>query len=132
MAKAASTESNSKVRELTVTADEGQLGRVRDFVVEACAEAAFSEREASNTKLAVDEACTNIIKHAYDGAGQGEILVRIQIKPDDLQISLHDSGKRFDFAAVQENGFQPDIDKAFDGITGQSENQQMKPHRNRP
>jgi anti-anti-sigma factor len=107
MAKAESTDKNVRIRELTVAADEGQLGRVRDFVVDACEEAAFSEREASNTKLAVDEACTNIIKHAYAGAERGEILVRIQIEPGDLKISLHDKGKRFDFAAVRD----PDLDE---------------------
>ncbi len=107
MAKAASTDKNVKIRELTVAAEESQLGRVRDFVVDACDEAAFSEREASNTKLAVDEACTNIIKHAYEGAEQGEILVRIEISPGDLQVSLHDKGKRFDFASVQD----PDLDE---------------------
>jgi anti-sigma regulatory factor (Ser/Thr protein kinase) len=57
------------VRDLTVAAEEGQLGRVRDFVVEVCEDAGFSPREVSNTKLAVDEACTNIIKHAYETAG---------------------------------------------------------------
>jgi anti-sigma regulatory factor (Ser/Thr protein kinase) len=35
--------------------------------VNVCEEAGFSTREVSNTKLAVDEACTNIIKHAYSG-----------------------------------------------------------------
>ena len=65
MARSPSSDKNLKVRELTVVAEEGQLGRVRDFIVEACDEAAFSDRETSNTKLAVDEACTNIIEHAY-------------------------------------------------------------------
>ena len=43
------------VRELSVAAEEGQLGRVRDFIVNVCEEAGFSPREVSNTKLAVDE-----------------------------------------------------------------------------
>jgi anti-anti-sigma factor len=107
MARAASTDKKVRVRELTVAAEEGQLSRVRDFVVEACQEANFSDREASNTKLAVDEACTNIIKHAYDGPERGEITVRIEILPGDLQIALLDNGKRFDFAAVQD----PDLDE---------------------
>jgi len=107
MARAAKTDKNVKIRELTVTAEESQLGRVRDFVTEACEEAAFSDRETSNTKLAVDEACTNIIKHAYGGTGKGEIIVRIQIEPGNLHVSLHDVGKRFDYSAVQD----PDLDE---------------------
>jgi anti-anti-sigma factor len=107
MAKAASTDKNIKVRELTVPAEDAQLGRVRDFVVAACEEADFSERETSNTKLAVDEACTNIIQHAYGGTAEGEILVRIRIEPGDLKISIHDTGKRFDYAAIGD----PDLDE---------------------
>jgi anti-anti-sigma factor len=107
MARSAKSDKNVKIRELTVPAGEGQLGRVRDFVVEACDEAAFSDRETSNTKLAVDEACTNIITHAYGGTGQGDIKVRIQIEPGNLQISLHDKGERFDFASIQ----NPDLEE---------------------
>jgi anti-anti-sigma factor len=107
MAKAASTDKNVRIRELTVTATESQLSRVRDFIVEACEDAAFSEREASNTKLAVDEACTNIIKHAYGGTGQGEILVRAKIEAGNLEVSLHDDGEKFDFAAIQD----PNLDE---------------------
>ena len=107
MARSAKTDKNVKIRELTVTAGEGQLGRVRDFVVEACEEAAFSDRETSNTKLAVDEACTNIITHAYGGTGQGDITVRIQIEPGNLRISLHDKGERFDFASIE----NPDLEE---------------------
>ena len=79
MARAAAVlERKPDVRELTVAAEEGQLGRVRDFVVEICEDAGFSPREVSNTKLAVDEACTNIIKHAYETAG-GDITVVAEI-----------------------------------------------------
>jgi anti-sigma regulatory factor (Ser/Thr protein kinase) len=61
---AATTDKGVRIREITVPADEGQLGRVRDFIVEVCSDAGMAPRETSNTKLAVDEACTNIIKHA--------------------------------------------------------------------
>ena len=107
MAKATSLERPVKVRELTVEAAETQLGRVRDFVVDACLEAGFSERETSNTKLAVDEACTNIIKHAYGGSGRGGISIRIEIEPGTLEIKLHDQGKRFDYASVRD----PNLDE---------------------
>ncbi|MFQ5511019.1 MAG: SpoIIE family protein phosphatase [Candidatus Krumholzibacteriia bacterium] len=88
------------VRELTVPADEGQLGRVRDFVSEVCGEAGFTVGEANNTKLAVDEACTNIIKHAYDDSS-GRIRIRVNITPGRVDLSLLDQGKRFDFAGVE-------------------------------
>ncbi|MEJ2722772.1 MAG: ATP-binding protein, partial [bacterium] len=92
-------------RELRIPAEEGQLSRVRDFIAEVCEEAGFSSREANNTKLAVDEACTNIIKHAYDKK-PGDIRIRTVIGPGHVSVKLHDTGERFDFAGVED----PDLD----------------------
>ena len=88
--------------QITHAAELESLQKFRDFITDCCLEHKISSPIVLDLKLAVDEACTNIIKHAYDGSGTGEITVRIQILPGDLQISLHDSGKRFDFAAVQD------------------------------
>ena len=74
----AAIEENKKVRQLSVPAEEGQLSRVRDFVAEVCEEASFNPREISNTKLAVDEACTNIVKHAYSDK-EGAIEIRATV-----------------------------------------------------
>ncbi len=102
------TDTKTKVRELSVPAVEGQLGRVRDFVVEVCEDAGFSQRDTSNTKLAVDEACTNIIKHAYaDKDSTGDIRVRAEIVAGELTLSLFDTGTHFDFTAVKD----PDLDQ---------------------
>jgi anti-anti-sigma factor len=99
---------DTRVRELTVRAEEPQLGRVRDFMVEVCEEAGFNARETSNTKLAVDEACTNIIKHAYRGAGAtGDIRLRVEIGSGTVKIHLHDTGKHFDFTSITD----PDLDQ---------------------
>lgn len=107
MARAAVVEKR-ETRELVVLAEEGQLGRVRDFVVSICEEAGFSPREIANTKLAVDEACTNIIKHAYDDRTEsGEIAVFAEIDTGSVSIHLRDRGKHFDFASVKD----PDLDQ---------------------
>jgi serine/threonine-protein kinase RsbW len=94
------------VRELGVAAEEGQLSRVRDFVAEVCQEAGFTTRETNNTKLAVDEACTNIIKHAYE-LDPGEIRVRADVSRGNVDFTIFDSGRRFDFASVED----PDLDE---------------------
>jgi len=97
---------NVTERELSVPADEGQLSRVRDFVTEVCGEAGFTTRETNNTKLAVDEACTNIIKHAYE-EDPGDIAVRAEISLGDIAFRIVDSGKPFDFAGVKD----PDLNQ---------------------
>ena len=99
------------VRDLTVLADEGQLGRVRDFIVAVCEEAGFSPREVSNTKLAVDEACTNIIKHAYEGSRErGEITVVAEIESGRIKIYLDGNPEPViaeDFRSFLEGKIQP-------------------------
>ncbi|HEX6791653.1 MAG TPA: anti-sigma factor antagonist, partial [Candidatus Krumholzibacteria bacterium] len=110
MARAAATAEKKGpiIRELTVAAEEGQLGRVRDFIVNVCEEADFSAREVSNTKLAVDEACTNIIKHAYEGRREsGDITVVAEVESGRIKIHLKDRGKNFDYSAVKD----PDLDQ---------------------
>ena len=99
-------EKNIEVRELRVPADEGQLSKVRDFISSCCDDAGFSSRETNNTKLAVDEACTNIIKHAYSEV-EGEVRIKAEISSGNISIHLFDTGERFDFASVKD----PDLDQ---------------------
>jgi serine/threonine-protein kinase RsbW len=80
---------------LEIPADENNLGEVRDFISDVCAQAGFSNRETSNTKLAVDEACTNIIKHAYKEKG-GDIRIDVQAEPGSIEINIFDRGEAFD------------------------------------
>ena len=91
---------------LKIQADENNLHQIRDFISDICSRIGFSQRDTNNTKLAVDEACTNIIKHAYEG-GTGEIVVRVLAEPGSIEINLHDSGKSFEWSDVED----PDLDE---------------------
>ncbi len=102
MARPSAAQEKSTTRDLTVTAVDSQLGRVRDFVVDVCESAGFSAREVSNTKLAVDEACTNIIRHAYDGSEQGTITLLAEIDSGKVRFRLRDRGRHFDFSSVKD------------------------------
>jgi len=90
---------------LEIPADENNLGQVRDFIEDICFRAGFSKRDANNTKLAVDEACTNIIKHAYKGLG-GTIRLDVQAEPGKVEINIFDRGESFDWSKVKD----PDLD----------------------
>jgi serine/threonine-protein kinase RsbW len=81
------------------------LLEVRDFVGEAARSFGFSEEEAANIILAVDEACTNIIKHAYQYATDKEIEVTIRQSKDSFEIRIFDNGKSFDPSTIR----QPDL-----------------------
>lgn len=77
------------------------LLEVREFVGEAARTFGFSEEDVSNIVLAVDEACTNIIKHAYQYATDKEIEVSILPKNRTFEIRIFDSGKSFNPSTIR-------------------------------
>ncbi|MBD3180135.1 MAG: anti-sigma factor antagonist [Candidatus Latescibacteria bacterium] len=91
---------------LKIQADENNLHEIRDFISDICWRIGFSQRETNNTKLAVDEACTNIIKHAYEGRA-GEVEVRVEAEPRRIDINLFDQGRSFEWSDVKD----PDLDE---------------------
>jgi serine/threonine-protein kinase RsbW len=72
------------------------LDRIRTFVAEAAEYAELDDKAAYAVQSAVDEACTNIIEHAYGGEGPGEIICTCIDTGDGLKIILQDFGKPFD------------------------------------
>jgi serine/threonine-protein kinase RsbW len=79
----------------TIESRTDNLLEVREFVLRAAREFGFSEEESSKIVLAVDEACTNVIKHAYQFAPDREIEIVIQPVKDSMQITVIDDGTSF-------------------------------------
>ena len=82
--------------QLTVSGYFKNLARIGDFVMAAAARAGLDEQGVYAVHMAVDEACTNIIKHAYGGEGQGKIRLVCQVQTDGLLIEVYDQGRPFD------------------------------------
>lgn len=80
---------------ISVPASTGHLTQVREFVVEFARNAGFSEHDVEDIRIAVDEACTNIIKHAYKFDSTRKIQVKTEVKDGKLIVSLLDNGKSF-------------------------------------
>lgn len=72
------------------------LHPLRFFVSAAAKQFGFSDDECSNIVLAVDEACTNIIRHAYHGERNREIEIVIEGNGKQFDIHIYDSGDTFD------------------------------------
>ena len=85
---------------LEIPAVDTSLIEVRDFIADVCVRAGFSKRETNNTKLAMDEACTNIIKHAYGGDSSGTIALRVEIGSGEVRIEVRDTGKQADVSNI--------------------------------
>jgi serine/threonine-protein kinase RsbW len=87
------------------------LASIREFVVEAAKDAGLAEDDVYRVELSVDEACTNIIEHAYGGEDKGEIKCSLIIEEDGLRIRLQDFGEPFDPSKVPEPRFNVPIDQ---------------------
>jgi serine/threonine-protein kinase RsbW len=72
------------------------LGPISEFIAKEAEIAGLDDHEIYSVQLAVDEACTNIIEHAYEGEGKGDIVCICESKPDRFEIELRDRGKSFD------------------------------------
>ncbi len=51
-------------------------------------------------KLAVDEACANVIKYAYKGDAGKQIVVRYRVDPERFEVVIEDTGIKADPAAI--------------------------------
>ena len=59
-------------------------------------EAGFDEIARYSIQTAVDEACSNIIDHAYGGEGLGNIECSCKVNKSQIEIKLRDNGRAFD------------------------------------
>ncbi len=66
-----------------------------------CETMGFTQEEINNIMLAVDEACSNIIKHAYDGATNQPIHVTCNLHDNRLEVLLRDFGKKADIKEIK-------------------------------
>ncbi len=85
-----------QVHTLSVEASTEHLAEVRDFVADHAKNIGLNQKIISEIRLAVDEAYTNIIKHAYDNNAAEKVSIEIGSDDDQLWITLIDNGKSFD------------------------------------
>jgi len=76
------------------------LALVRDLTKKMAETAGFPSATADQVALAVDEATTNIIEHAYRGATDQEIELRFEDRGPDFRVELIDTGQMVDPRAV--------------------------------
>ncbi len=78
------------------------LRAISAFVMDAIKDAPFDSRQRYAIDLAVDEACSNVIDHAYGGEDQGEIRILLEFNGTGLIITIQDDGAPFDPGCVAE------------------------------
>ena len=67
---------------------------IRDVTVRLGVSVGFGEPVINTLKLAIDEACTNIIKHTYKGDTGKKIRIQYKITKKAFEAVIEDSGKK--------------------------------------
>jgi serine/threonine-protein kinase RsbW len=92
---------------LQVPSNTGNLAMIRDFVNGIGVRAGMSAAEIAKLELAVDEACANVIEHAYGPAQTTkEVSIRATFDEDAVQIFVVDTGTGFDPSGIQQMGLE--------------------------
>lgn len=103
-----------------------EIQRICQFVADGAAVSGLDSTAIFHIELACDEACTNVIEHAYGGEDQGQIRVSWQHENGAFIITIHDNGRSFDPTTVPkpalsqpiDDGSPPDIDDVKVGGLG--------------
>ena len=81
-----------KKRKLEFSSHPGNLSLMRNFVRNFLNKVPVSERDRTLMVLGVDEACTNIIRHAYELRDDQLIALSLEIQEDCVRMRLRDYG----------------------------------------
>lgn len=91
--------------ELSLWAEPSDLVDIRHFVEKTGHDLGLDDSAVYALQLAVDEACTNVIMHAYEGRG-GRLELCIDVVDDRIEVVIRDWGRTFDPGAIP----SPDVD----------------------
>lgn len=87
--------------QIEFTGDPLLLSGIRAAVERFALQSGFNEEQGRLVTLAVDEALTNIIRHAYDGKAGQPITLHLRRRPAQMEIVLFDEGREADLRRMK-------------------------------
>jgi sigma-B regulation protein RsbU (phosphoserine phosphatase) len=102
--------------EIELRSELGELGRARDFVRNFCCTlpgSPLDENQVGELELAVNEAVSNIMKHAYHGRTDQRISLEAEAFMDHVAVRLHHLGDSFDPSGVRPPSFDGSRESGF-------------------
>lgn len=103
---------------LKIGSSTNNLAAVRAFVERYADEAGFAHEAVEEFKLAVDEACSNVIEHAYKGDESCNIELCITITPEYFTVVIRDEGQAFEPSAYRQPNIVDMVQQRRDGGFG--------------
>jgi sigma-B regulation protein RsbU (phosphoserine phosphatase) len=101
---------------IDIRSDLRELGRTRQFVRTFCRDlpgAPLDEDTVGKLELAVTEACSNVMKHAYRGRTDQWIHLEAEVFPGQVTFTLHHLGDPFDPASIPSPALDGSQDSGF-------------------
>jgi anti-sigma regulatory factor (Ser/Thr protein kinase) len=87
--------------EIRLPSDPKLLKIVRATISHLCEVIGFSAEIQNGVTLAVDEACTNVIKHAYGNQTDRPIIITCKLFGDRLEVVIRDYGQKADLNKIK-------------------------------
>jgi serine/threonine-protein kinase RsbW len=102
--------------QLTRAAELESLSAFRDLIDDACAQhPGVDEQTCYDLKLAVEEACANIITHGYSGMNPGSVILKLDFGKSRVVVTLTDFGHPFEPCEPPAPDARANLE---DGVTG--------------
>jgi serine/threonine-protein kinase RsbW len=111
-------ESVERTFQLHVPSSTENLSMIREFVGGVGERAGMDTAELAKLELAVDEACANVIEHAYGSDNTREVTVKATLDDETVQIEIVDTGRGFDPAQVEQVNLDQLINQRKSGGLG--------------
>lgn len=103
-----------RVTTLSISSHPRELRTIRRWVAGIAIAEGLEPSEAREVAAAVNEACANVHRHAYDERDDGRLDLEVEAGDDGLRISVRDYGAPFDPRTYVE----PDLDRPREGGYG--------------
>jgi len=105
--------------QLTLSAELESLAAFRDLIKTSCKDTAgINDESLYDIQLAVDEVCTNIITHGYEGMDPGSIILRVDLEPSRVVVSITDFGHPFEPVEPETPNLEATLEEREEGGLG--------------
>ena len=88
-------------KEITVRGELNELVKVRAFVESSASECGIAQHVAQQIALAVDEACSNLVRHAFKLIAGTFMTIKVEAEKGVVVISIFDAATPFNPLQVQ-------------------------------
>lgn len=103
---------------MSVTSEMKNLTAVSDFVTEFARRQRICEDDTFALQTAIDEACANVVDHAYRGKPDGKMQIECALSDGQVTVTIVDHGIPFDPRSVPRPDVSAPLQKRQEGGLG--------------